>query len=104
MNPPTSMRLICDIRASVSPCCQRFRPDARYRHTGWLSDCRLKCVPGAKHPLERLQQRDVDIRHGCGMAEIGEAGDAVTRVGHAAGHDACEMRQVRRDIDGDAVE
>ena len=37
-------------------------------------------------------------------AEIGEAGHAVARVGDAARHDAGEVRQLRLDVDGDAVQ
>src|ERR1700733_10259186 len=38
------------------------------------------------------------------MAEIDEAGDAVARVGHAAGHDGVEVGEVGLHVDGDAVE
>ncbi len=62
---------------------------------------RLHC---AKHFLERRPQRDIDVGHGHGMAEIDQAGDAVAWVRHAARHDRLEMRQIGLDIDGDAVE
>ena len=38
------------------------------------------------------------------LAEIGEAGDAVARVRDAARHDAGEMRQLRIDVERDAVQ
>ena len=49
-------------------------------------------------------QNHVDLRHGDGHAEIGERGDAVARIGHAARHDAGEMRQVRLDVERKAVQ
>src|SRR6185437_16650697 len=42
---------------------------------------------GAKHVLERLAERNIDIGLGCGTPEIGKAGDAVSGVGQAAGDD-----------------
>ena len=59
---------------------------------------------GAEHLLERLPERDIDIRHAHGMAEIDQTGDAVARIRHAAGHDGIEMGQVGLDIDRNAVE
>ena len=58
----------------------------------------------AEHLLECLPQRDIDIRHAHGVAEIDQARDAVARVGHAAGNDGVEMAQIGLHIDGDAVE
>src|ERR1700739_2300942 len=38
------------------------------------------------------------------MAKIDQRGDAIARVDHAAGHDGGEMRQLRLNIERDAVE
>src|SRR6516165_3346223 len=59
---------------------------------------------GAENLLERRPQRDVDVSHGHGMAEIDQACDAIAGIDHAAGYDRSKMRQVRFDIDGDAME
>ena len=48
---------------------------------------------------KRLPQRDIDIGHRDGMAEIDQRGDAVSGIGDAAGHDAGEMREIRFDVD-----
>ena len=48
---------------------------------------------GAEHIFKRLPERDVDIFHRHGQAEIDQRGDAVTRIGDAAGHDRGKMRQ-----------
>ena len=42
--------------------------------------------------------------HAHRQAEIGEAGHAVARLRHAARHDAGEMRQLRLDVERDAVQ
>src|SRR3981081_779926 len=59
---------------------------------------------GPEHLLERLPERDIEIRHGQGTAEINQTGDAVARIRDAAGDDRVEMPEVRLDVDGDAVE
>ena len=51
-----------------------------------------------------VPERDVDIRHGHGMAEIDQARDTIARVDDATGHDRGKMRQLRLDVDRDAVE
>ena len=56
-----------------------------------------------EQPLELPPQRHVDLRQRHRVAEIDQAGDAVARVGDAAGHDAGEVRQVRIDVERDAV-
>ena len=58
----------------------------------------------AEHLLKSLPQRDVDIRHGREVTEIGEAGDTKARVGDAAGDDRVKVREIRLDVDGNAVE
>ena len=56
---------------------------------------------GPKMVSKARAQRDVGIGHRRRQAEVDEAGDAV--VAHAAGHDAGKMRQIRIDIERDAV-
>src|SRR5262245_18273478 len=66
----------------------------------WLQMPRL-CR--AKQLLEFAPEHRVALRQRCRDAEIGQAGDAVARIGHAAGHDAGEMREVRRDVERNAM-
>ena len=44
----------------------------------------------------------IQCGHVAALAEIGKAGDA--EIGNAAGHDAAIMREIGRDIDGEAVQ
>ena len=77
----------------------------RGRLLGAADGVMLRAADGPpKQPLEFPPQHRVHLRHGRAHAEIGEAGDAVARVGDAARHDAGEMRKLGRDIDGDAVQ
>src|SRR3546814_20551306 len=55
-----------------------------------------------EHFLERRAQCRVGVGQRRRVAEIDQAGDAVPA--DAAGHDAVEMRQLRLDVQGDAVE
>src|SRR5258708_28215348 len=90
--------------AVTSPASSTFRRNAPRREKS--SNCRFRQarVRRAEHLLEGLPQRDVDVRHGQDMAEIGKTRDAVTRVGAATGHDRVDMRKFRFHIDGYAVE
>src|SRR5215471_18077992 len=57
-----------------------------------------------EHLLECAPQRDVDFGHADEMTELDQAGHPKTGVGHTARHDCGKMRQVRFDIDGDAMQ
>src|ERR1051325_2002316 len=54
-----------------------------------------------EHPFKRCLQGRIGVGHGDGDAEIGEAGDAM--AAHAARHDPGKVRQVRRNVERDAV-
>jgi 4-oxalocrotonate tautomerase len=54
---------------------------------------------GTKDVLERLPERDVDVRQSDGMAEIDQRCHAKAGVGDPAGYDRGEVRQIRFDID-----
>jgi 4-oxalocrotonate tautomerase len=69
-----------------------------------LDRFRQGLVHGAKHFLESLPERDIDVRRSQDMAEIGKAGHAKARVRHAAGDNGREVGQVGLHIDRDAVE
>ena len=60
-----------------------------------------------RRPEQRLElapHRHVDLGHADRQAEIGEARHAVALLRHAARHDAGKMRQVRLDVQRDAVQ
>ncbi len=59
---------------------------------------------GAKHRFKSLPERDVKFGHRYEMTEIGEAGDAIARVHHAAGDDARKVGEIGVHVDRDAVE
>src|SRR5665647_3505034 len=84
--------------------CRRLSPQRHQLKRRSNRRFRQRRLRGPKHLLEPLPERDIDIRHGQGMAEIGEAGDAVAWVRHPAGHDGVEVGQIGLHIDRDAVE
>src|SRR6266702_953029 len=89
--------------AATSPASSRSRRDGRRREAldGRLRQAR---IDRAKYLRKGLPERDIDVGHGHGEAEVDQGGDAVTGIDDAAGHDRREMRKIRLDVDRDAVE
>src|ERR1700754_2042654 len=86
----------CGCKRWCEPWCEPW-PERLGRRLGQVR------AGGAEHILECTPERDIDVFDRHRQAEIDQRGDAVARIGDAAGNDRGEMRQVRLDIDGDAV-
>src|ERR1700730_1175063 len=94
----------CRRSGATSPASSRSRRSAKRRDLPSNDRLRQGSLRGTKDVLERLPERDVDVREAQGMAEIDQRCYAKAGVGDAAGYDRREVRKVRFDIDGDTVE
>src|SRR5215831_3361836 len=91
--------------AGRSPCCARSEaPLSRSLNRGRAVGGGVSARAWPEQRLELAPQHGVNLGHGRRAAEVGEAGDAVALIAHAAGHDAREVREIAVDIERDAVQ
>src|SRR5262245_29146263 len=91
--------------AGRSPCCARSEaPLSRSLNRGRAVGGGLSARGRTEQRLELAPQHLVDFGHGHCAAEIGEAGDAVALIAHAAGHDTAEVCEIAVDVERDAVQ